>query len=102
MSNLTKIAERIIGNINDECAGLDSNERAMVLLLVNQLTKCAVELDVLETIRPSAKRVTVVSSIYDELADEFDTELSCGHHHQGRAEDVKFCSECGARVVFGM
>lgn len=49
--DLREVADNIIKCINEECAGLDNNERAMVLLLVTKLCACTVELDILDTMR---------------------------------------------------
>ncbi len=55
MSEVNEAAMNIIDCINRETQGLDYNERAMVLLFVNEMVKCAVELDILDTLRPKKK-----------------------------------------------
>ena len=56
MSELNEKVENILACINEETAGMDYNERAMVLLLVMELIKCAVELDILDTLRPRKRK----------------------------------------------
>lgn len=56
MSELNKKVENILDCINSETEGMDYNERAMVLLLVMELIKCAVELDILNTLRPNKQK----------------------------------------------
>lgn len=55
MSELNERVAAIFDCINEETAGMDANERAMVLLLVMEMLKCAVELDILDTLRPRGK-----------------------------------------------
>lgn len=43
----------------------------------------------------------VEGSYYDDLMNEFYTDLSCGHHVRGAAREFCFCPECGARVIGG-
>ena len=52
MSELNKKVEAIIECINDETAGADYSERAMVVLLVSEILKCTIELDMLDVLRP--------------------------------------------------
>lgn len=52
MSDVNKVAESIIDFINGETLGMDYNERAMVLLFVCKLCECAIELDMVDTLRP--------------------------------------------------
>ena len=56
MSELNEKAKNIIDYINGETEGMDYNERAMVLLLVMELIKCAIELDILDTLRPKKRK----------------------------------------------
>ena len=55
MSELNEKVSNILECINAETEGMDYNERAMVLLLVMEFIKCAVELDILDTLRPRKK-----------------------------------------------
>ncbi len=56
MSELNEKAKNIIDYINGETEGMDYNERAMVLLLVMELIKCAIELDIIDTLRPKKRK----------------------------------------------
>lgn len=56
MSEVNEAAENIIRCINEETANLDNNERAMVLLFVNEMVKCAIQLDILDTLRPRKRK----------------------------------------------
>ncbi len=56
MSELNEKAKNILDCINGETEGMDYNERAMVLLLVMEFIKCAVELDILDTLRPKKRK----------------------------------------------
>ena len=56
MSVLNEKVKNILGCINSETEGMDYNERAMVLLLVMEFIKCAVELDILDTLRPKKRK----------------------------------------------
>ena len=55
MSETERAAQSIIKCINAETAGLSPSERAMVLLYVKEITECAVQLDVLDTLHPRGK-----------------------------------------------
>ena len=59
MSEHTEKLTRILDCINDETESMTNNDRAMVLLLLMEFIKCAVELDILDTLRPR-KKVEVV------------------------------------------
>ena len=48
--------KNILDCINSETEGMDYNERAMLLLLVMVFIKCAVELDVFDTLRPNKRK----------------------------------------------
>lgn len=56
MSELNEKVKNILDCINGETEGMDYNERAMVLLLVMEFIKCAVELDILDTLRPNKRK----------------------------------------------
>lgn len=56
MSRVNDAAENIIRCINEETADLDNNERAMVLLFVSGMAKCAVQLDFLDTLMPTRRK----------------------------------------------
>ena len=56
MSELNERVKNILDCINSETEGMDYNERAMVLLLVMEFIKCAVELDILDTLRPNKRK----------------------------------------------
>ena len=56
MGDLNEKVENILDYINGETEGMDYNERAMVLLLVMELIKCAIELDILDTLRPKKRK----------------------------------------------
>lgn len=105
MSEVNQKVENILDYINKETNSMDYNERAMVLLLVKEMIKCAVELDILETLRPTKKRTcTVESSFLNDFSSEhecwWEFDLSCGHHVIGDTMDgPNYCEVCGARVV---
>lgn len=56
MSEVNEAAERIIEHINAVTANLDNNERAMVLLFVSEMVKCAIQLDIRDTLRPRKRK----------------------------------------------
>ena len=55
MSELNEKVEAIINYINSETKGMGNNERAMVLLLVMELSKCAVDIDIIDTYKQSKR-----------------------------------------------
>ena len=105
MSEVNQKVENILDCINRQTNDMDYNERAMVLLLVMEMIKCAVELDILDTLRPKKKRTcTVESSFLNDFSSEhecwWEFDLSCGHHVTGDTMDSpNYCEVCGARVV---
>ena len=56
MSELNEKLKNILDCINSETEEMDYNERAMVLLLVMEFIKCAVELDILDTLRTNKRK----------------------------------------------
>ena len=56
MSELNEKAKNILDFINGETEGMDYNERAMVLLLVMEFIKCAIEMDIIDTLRPNKRK----------------------------------------------
>lgn len=56
MNELNEKLKNILDCINSETEGMDYNERAMLLLLVMVFIKCAVELDVFDTLRPNKRK----------------------------------------------
>lgn len=51
MSKLNQKVTNILDYINSTTEDLDNNERAMVLLLLEKLIQCAIELDIVDTLR---------------------------------------------------
>jgi len=105
MSEVNQKLENILDCINKETNSMDYNERAMVLLLVMEMLKCAVELDILDTLRPKKERTCKVeSSFLNDFSSNhecwYEFELSCGHHVTSDVmEPPNYCEECGAKVV---
>ena len=55
MSEQQEKLGRIMDCINEETAEIDINDRAMILLLLKEFITCAIQLDILDTIRPRKK-----------------------------------------------
>lgn len=45
------------------------------------------------------RNCTVEGEEYDDLLEIFSTVLSCGHYVNDLARYIKYCPECGAKVV---
>lgn len=84
MSDVNEATKTIIECVNEATSNLDNNERAMVWLFVNEMCRCAIELDILETLRPPKK--TVVRC------------CDCQHFITSGASEISFC----ARVDYEM
>lgn len=93
----------ILDCINEETVGMDNNERAMVLLLVMELIKCAVELDILDTLRPKKPRTCEIELTHSGARYDKYRCSACGHEQAYSVSEnlppMNYCGNCGAKAV---
>lgn len=66
MSEAAECVEHIITCVNNEVCDLESNDRCMVLLLVSEIVKCSVKLDIFNTYKERGKAVDIEDEDEDD------------------------------------
>lgn len=101
MIDVKESAGRIFDVINESTEGLDYNDRAAMLLFVKEFITCAVELDILDTLRPKKKKTCRMERVKEFPDTDCRFECwkcsKCGRTN--REQNPNYCPKCGARVV---
>ena len=77
VSEVKECIGNVLDAINESTGGMDSNDRAAALLTVREFITCAVQLDILDTLRPRKSHdadADAIRAILEEYGEEIWNE----------------------------